>query len=279
MTATQTIKQYGETVVASSRSVAERLAETYKTSVLATVGASDLAVERTRTAVKEFRSRAVALPGEAQVQADLAAKEARTRATEAVGRARTSAQELAVSLRPETVASTVAGLVLTAGTRATSRLEELAERGEHVVDELRRQPGFRRLIRGAEGAVDAIEDRLEDALEDTGKAVTEASNEVTSLTQKAAAKTTKAVDKAEARTRSAARSAKSTVEAAEPKPAKPAKASTVAKNRVNSAANTGAKRTTPAAEKAPAKAATARVTRARTARRSDPTAVPAKKNR
>jgi heparin binding hemagglutinin HbhA len=263
MTPTQTIKQYRETVVASGRSVAERLAETYKTSVLATVGASDLAVERTRTAVKEFRSRAVALPGEAQVQADLAAKEARTRATEAVDRARTSAQELAVSLRPETVASTVAGLVVTAGSRATSRLEELAERGEHVVDELRRQPGFRRLVGRAEGAVDAVEDRLEGALEDTGKAVTEASNEVTSLTQKAAAKTTKAVDTAEARTRSAARTAKSAVEAAEPKPAKRA----------------ATKQTAPAAKKAPAKATTARVTRARTARRSDPTAVPAKKNR
>ncbi len=99
MTPTQTVKQYRDAVRTSGRSAAERLAETYKTSLLAAVGASDLAVERTRTAVKDLRSRAVALPGEAQVQADLAAKEARTRATEAVGRARTNAQEFAVSLR------------------------------------------------------------------------------------------------------------------------------------------------------------------------------------
>jgi heparin binding hemagglutinin HbhA len=263
MTPTQTVKQYGETVVASGRSAAERLAESYKTSFLAAVGASDLAVERTRTAVKDLRSRAVALPGEAQVQADLATKEARTRATEAVGKARTSAQEFAVSLRPETVLSTVVGLVETARTRTTSRLEELAERGEHVVEELRRQPGFRRIVRRAESAVDAVEDRLEDVLEDTGKTVIDASNEVTSIAQKTAAKTAKAVDKAETGTRNAAETAKGTVDAAAE--TKPAKATT-------------AKKTAPAAKKAPAKATTARVTRARTARRADPTAVPAKKN-
>ena len=77
MTPTQTIKQYSDTVRASGRSVTERLAEGYKTSFLAAVGASDLAVERTRTVVDQLRNRVVALPGEAQVQADLASKEAR----------------------------------------------------------------------------------------------------------------------------------------------------------------------------------------------------------
>ncbi|MCW2634245.1 MAG: uncharacterized protein JWQ99_612, partial [Blastococcus sp.] len=72
MTPTQTVKQYGETVVAAA-----------KTPVLAAIGAGDLAVERAKTVVAQFRSTAEALPGEAQVQADLAVKEARTRATEA----------------------------------------------------------------------------------------------------------------------------------------------------------------------------------------------------
>jgi len=268
MTPTQTVKQYGETVVASGRSAAERLAETYKTSLLAAVGVSDLAVERTRTAVKDLRSRAVALPGEAQVQADLAGKQARTRATEAVDRARTNAQELAVSLRPEAVLSTVAGLLDSARTRANARVEELAERGEHVVEDLRRQPGFRRLVRRTERAVDAVEDRLEDVLDETEKTVSGTADEVTSLAQKAASKTAKAVDKAETTTRSAAQSAKGTVGSA---------AATTPANR-SSATNGTAKKTASAAKKAPAKATTARVTRARTARRADPTAVPAKKN-
>ena len=53
MTPTQTVKQYGETAV-----------KLYKTQLLATIGAGDLAVERARTAVASFRSRAEALPGE-----------------------------------------------------------------------------------------------------------------------------------------------------------------------------------------------------------------------
>ena len=75
MTATQTVKQYGEFAVTAAR-----------TPVLAVIGAGDLAVERAKTVVSTFRTKAEALPGEAQVQADLAAKEARTRATEAAGR-------------------------------------------------------------------------------------------------------------------------------------------------------------------------------------------------
>jgi heparin binding hemagglutinin HbhA len=69
MTRTATVKQYGETA-----------ASAYKTLNLAVIGAGDLAVERARTVVAQFRTKAEALPGEAQVQADLAVKEARTRA-------------------------------------------------------------------------------------------------------------------------------------------------------------------------------------------------------
>src|SRR4029453_12186544 len=88
MTPTQTVKQYGETVVTVT-----------KTPVLAAIGAGDLAVERAKTVAAQFRSSIVALPGEAQLQADLAVKEARTRATEAAGTARTTAHQLAVAVR------------------------------------------------------------------------------------------------------------------------------------------------------------------------------------
>ena len=100
MTTTQTVKQYGESVVA-------RASPSRPDPVLAVVGAGDLAVERARTVVAQFRSQAEALPGEAQVQADLAVKEARTRATEAAGTARTTAHQFAVAVRPEAVRSTV----------------------------------------------------------------------------------------------------------------------------------------------------------------------------
>ena len=60
MTATKTVKQYGETAVSA-----------YKTLNLAVIGAGDLAVERAKTAVSQLRSKAtssvMALPGEAQV--------------------------------------------------------------------------------------------------------------------------------------------------------------------------------------------------------------------
>ena len=94
MTATQTVKQYGETAVHFA-----------KTPVLATIGAGDLAVQRAKTVVDQLRNRAEALPGAAKVQADLGVKEARTRATEAAGTARTTAHQLAVAVRPEALRS------------------------------------------------------------------------------------------------------------------------------------------------------------------------------
>src|SRR3954469_2549301 len=118
-TTTQTVKQYGEFAVAQGRSFAEQA----KTPLLAVVGAGDLAVERALNVVAQFRSKAEALPGEAQVQADLAVKEARTRATDAAGTARTTAQQLAAAARPEALRSTVASLVETARTQAAATVE------------------------------------------------------------------------------------------------------------------------------------------------------------
>src|SRR5918994_6745356 len=125
MTPTQTVKQYGETAV-----------KLYKTQILATIGAGDLAVERAKTVFVQFRSKAEALPGEAQVQADLAAKEARTRATEAAGQARTAAQQFATAVRPEVLRSTIESLLETARTQAAASIEKLAEHGAEVVEEL-----------------------------------------------------------------------------------------------------------------------------------------------
>ena len=247
MTTTQTVRQYGETVLAQ-----------YKTSLLATLGAGDLAVERTRELVGSLRGRAEALPGEAQVQADLAAKELRTRVADAVS----AAQHRIAELRREDVRSTVTELVEKAREQAGSTLEELTERGAEVVEELRRQPGVQRFLGQTERAVDAVEDRVEDLLEETGDAVAEASNEVTSVAQKAAAKAGKAVDEAEDTAREAADTAKRGVRAARtPKataPKAPAKKARAGRTTV----------TTPDGETTVLKAATAD--------RQDPTAVPAK---
>src|SRR3954464_5818198 len=107
MTPTQTVKQYGETAVSA-----------YKTLNLAALGAGDLAVERARIVVSQFRQKAEALPGEAQVGIDLAVKEARTRATEAAGSARTVAQQFATPVRPEVLRNTVPAAQQTAHPQA-----------------------------------------------------------------------------------------------------------------------------------------------------------------
>ena len=256
MTTTQTVKQYGEFAVTHA-----------KPAVLAAIGAGDLAVERAKTLLEQFRTKAttsiVALPGEAQVQADLAVKEARTRATEAAGTARTTAHQLAVAVRPEALRSTVAGFVGTARTQAVATVEKLAEHGAEVVEELRTQPGFRRIVRRAERAVDTVEDTLENVIEDTAGAVVDASNQATSVAQKTAARAAKVATKAETKVDSAAESTKATAEkAVNGTPTKPA-----------------AKKSSPAVKRTPAKTTTsARVTRARTAKRANPTAVPAKRN-
>ena len=264
MTPTQTVKQYGELAVAQGRSVAERA----KTPLLAAVGAGDLAVERARTAVQQFRTRATssiaALPGEAQVQADLAVKEARTRATDAAGNARVAAQQLVTAVRPDHLRSTVTGLVDTVRAQALTTVEHLAEHGAEVVDDLRRQPGLRRVVRRGEHAVDTVEGSVDKAVEKTAGAVRNTANKATSVAQKTAARSTKVANTTEAKVDNAAKATKSTAEDA----VKPASKPTT----------TPAKKSSPAARKSPAKATSATVTRARTAKPANPTAVPSKKS-
>ncbi|SNR96006.1 heparin binding hemagglutinin HbhA [Geodermatophilus pulveris] len=245
------LKGYGSTVAVQNKTV-----------LLAAVGAGDLAVERALAVAGTLRSRAEALPGEAQVQLDLAAKEARTRAEEAADRARdavrtarTSAQQVATAVRPETVVSTVAGLVSTARTQTVATIETLAVRGAEVVEELRRQPGVRAVVGRAERAVDAVEDALEDVLEETAETVAETSSEVTSLAQKTAARAEKAIDRAEQATHEAAEEARSSIgEVAPEQPETPARKRAAAKKTTAARTSSGT---------------TARVTRPRTAKRTE----------
>ncbi|MGY1607387.1 hypothetical protein [Geodermatophilus sp. SYSU D00700] len=237
----------------TATSLLEQVAERGRTPLLVAVGAGDLAVEQARTVLASLRSRAVALPGEAQVQVDLATREARTRAEQAADRAR----QLAPVVRPDAVVSTVNGLVEQARTQAVGTVEALAERGADVLQELRRQPGLRRFVVRAEQAVDTVEDAVEEVIEEAAEAVTEASDEITSRVQKAASRTTKAAAKAEAAVEETAEQAKATleetVEAADQATAK--------------AARKPAKRTT-AARSSAAKGTSARVTRTRTTKKT-----------
>ena len=91
-------------------------------------------------------------------------------------------------MRPEALRSTVVSLVENARTQAATTVEKLAEHGAEVVEDLRRQPAFRKVVRRAERAVDAVEDTLEDVLEETAETVVEASNKATSVAQKTAAR-------------------------------------------------------------------------------------------
>ena len=101
-----TLKYYGETVAVQNKTV-----------LLAAVGAGDLAVERARAVVGTLRTRAEALPGEAQVQIDLAAKEARTRAEEAADRARVAVRTARTSAQHVATAGRAAGEQQDAGDR------------------------------------------------------------------------------------------------------------------------------------------------------------------
>ena len=192
----------------TATSLLEQVAERGRTPLLVAVGAGDLAVEQARTVLASLRSRAEALPGEAQVQVDLATKEARTRAELAADRAR----GLATAVRPDAVVSTLNTLVEQARTQAAGTVEALAVRGADVLQELRRQPGFRRFAVKAEQAVDTVEEVVEEVIEEAAEAVTEASDEVTSLVQKAASRTTKAAAKAEAAVDQVADQAKAAIE-------------------------------------------------------------------
>jgi heparin binding hemagglutinin HbhA len=238
----------------TATSLLEQVAERGRTPLLVAVGAGDLAVEQARTVLATLRSRAEAIPGEAQVQVDLATREARTRAEQAADRAR----GLVTVVRPEAVVNTVAGLVEQARTQAAGTVEALAERGADVLQELRRQPGFRRFAVKAEQVVDTVEDAVEEVIEEAAEAVTEASDEVTSLVQKAASRTTKAAARAEAAVDQAADQAKAVIE----------ETAEAADEATAKAARKPAKRTTAARGKA-ATATSARVTRTRTATTTD----------
>ena len=278
MSRTDTLKHYTETFIEQSR-----------TGLLAAIGAGDAAVDRALAAVGTVRSRAGALPGEAQVQADLAVKEARARAEQARERAAQAATEtraraasaaeqagdaatsarsavstVAATVRPEAVLGTVSSLVGAARAQAVSTLTELAGRGGKVVEELRSQPVVRRVAGRTEQAVDAVADTVEEALAETAETVGEASDKVTSVAQKTKARADKAVAEAEKDTEAAAATTKRRVRAAAaPKaPKKPAVQVTV---------DQGPARTTAAtrsAEVIPAASASTPV--------PDPTAVPAK---
>ena len=246
MSRTGTLKSYGETLV-----------DTGRTGLLAAIGAGDaavdVAVDRARSVLGTVRSRAEALPGEAQVQADLAAKEARARAEQA--RAAVS------TVRPESVLGSVTGLVESARTQALAAIGDLAERGEKIVGELRTQPAFRRVVARTERAVDSVEDTVEDVLEETAETVASASDEVTSVAQMAKARTDKAVDRATEETREAAESTKRTVRSSAE--ASPAQADEVT---VTAPKKPAAKKT-PTAKKPSASSPV-----------PDPTAVPAKRS-
>jgi heparin binding hemagglutinin HbhA len=214
MSRTDTLKSYGETLV-----------ETGRTGLLAAIGAGDVAVDRARLVVGGLRSRAEALPGEAQVQADLGAKEARTRveaAREQARRAAAQARTTVSELRPETVLGTVTGLVDSARTQALGAIGELAGRGEQLVGDLRRQPASRTAAARTERAVDAVSAGIEDAAEKTGETVADAAEAVSSAAQQASARTDAAVDEVTADVQDAAEATTTAVTDAADAPAEPA---------------------------------------------------------
>ncbi len=76
------------------------------------------------------------------------------------------AAKRAVAVRPRAIREAVRDVVTEAVSTARKTVRRYEKRGHMVVADLRRAPGFTRVLNGAENAVDRIEDTLEDLISD-----------------------------------------------------------------------------------------------------------------
>jgi len=106
-------------------------------------GAGDAAVDQAKTAIATAKTPFYAVIG----ASDHAAKRA-------------------AAIRPDSVREAVREVVTEAVATAAKALRRYEKRGQMVVADLRRAPGFTRILKGAESAVDRVEDALEGLISD-----------------------------------------------------------------------------------------------------------------
>jgi len=169
MSINQDIKTLGKDLTDEARNAGQASVEqtkntvsAVKTPVYAVIGASDHAAKVARELVTDLRSRAETFPADLKTRAENLPGEVRGAADEA--RLRATAQASAV--RPEALRETVIGVLTEAVSTARKAVRRYEKRGQMVVADLRRTPGFTKVLKSAEGAVDLVEDALEGLIRD-----------------------------------------------------------------------------------------------------------------
>lgn len=156
---TKDVKAAGDTAI-----------QTAKTPFYAVIGASDHAAKFARARVADLRTRVEHAPADLRARAENLPGDVRTAAEQARDRANAQAGYV----RPDAVRDTVKSAVTEVVDTALKTVRRYEKRGQMVVADLRRSPGFTRVLKTAENAVDSVEDKLEDLISDAQGELTDA---------------------------------------------------------------------------------------------------------
>lgn len=169
MTINQDVKTLGQDLTDQAKGAGDAAVEqtktaiaTVKTPLYAVIGASDHAAKVARELVTDLRTRAESLPVDLKNRTENLPGEVRGAAEGA--RERATAQ--AATVRPEAIRETVRGVLTEAVETARKAVRRYEKRGQMVVADIRRAPGFTKVLKSAEGAVDRVEDALEALISD-----------------------------------------------------------------------------------------------------------------
>ncbi len=169
MSINQDIKTLGKDLTDEARAAGDATVEqtvnavsAIKTPLYAVIGASDHAAKVARELVTDLRGKAETLPGDLRNRAENLPGDVRG----AAGEARERATTQAAAVRPEAIREVFIGAVTEAVSTARKAVRRYEKRGQMVVADIRRTPGFTKVLKTAESAVDRVEDALEDLIHD-----------------------------------------------------------------------------------------------------------------
>lgn len=210
----------GKDLTKDAKAAGDTALQTAKTPFYAVIGASDHAAKFALARVADLRTRVEHAPADLRTRAENLPGDVRTAAEQA--RDRANAQVGYV--RPDAVRDTVKSAVGEVVDTAIKTVRRYEKRGQMVVADLRRSPGFTRVLKTAENAVDSVEDKLEDLISDAQGELTDARKATRSSAGQAKATVRKASTKraapAKARKAPAAKKATSTKATATKAPAR-----------------------------------------------------------
>lgn len=167
------IKSYGETAFEQTKVVA---AEASKP-LYALVGAGEIAVEQS----KQFASKAQEQATDLREKAAKQATDLRGKVEPYFAQLQEKVEGLPEQLRqldPAALKELVSKYFQETSAQAISLYADLTNRGEKVVEELRKQPAVAKVFAGVEDAVDTVEDKIGDLLGRGSEKVAEAADKV-----------------------------------------------------------------------------------------------------